>query len=563
MKCANHRIYLFQIIFLVCGTSLASAQQLDQLTAQPVFTLNGNFSANLIGYNATGIDNRMHPFAMMLSAHATASLYGISIPFSIRYSNRRVNYTQPFNQFGLSPSYKWATAHIGYRTISYSQFTLAGHNFLGGGIDLNPGKLRFGIVYGRFRKSAALYQEAIDTTHTYTRKGYSARIGVGTDRTFLDLIFLQIKDDSTSFEKMPAGKYAPAEMNTVGGINSRIGFSDRFFFEGELAASVYNTDMDAPDLDITDEGATLSRISHFLAVNQSTELLTAIRSSLTYKTMPFTARLEYRRVDPGYRSMGAYFFNNDIENITIAPGFSLFDRKLNVRGSVGLQRDNLRNTKKSTSLRTISSLNASYNPVPEFGIDFLYSNYSSNQRAGRLPLIDSLKLYQTTSNISIMPRLVLTRARTNHILMLVVSRMTLNDRNIHTAQFTENQASILNLNYHLNLLQHGLSVLFGVNYNMLENYLVSSEAAGITAGASKSMLQGRLMLGWNNSLIRADQPMGKALVINSNLYSTYQLAGNHQLRFNFYYISSSYPDGGPSNGSFNEFKGDMSYVYTF
>ncbi len=46
-------------------------------------------SANLIGDNATGIESRMHPFAMMLSANATASVYGISIPFSIRYSNTR------------------------------------------------------------------------------------------------------------------------------------------------------------------------------------------------------------------------------------------------------------------------------------------------------------------------------------------------------------------------------------------------------------------------------------------------------------------------------------------
>ncbi len=562
MKYANYRIFLLQIILLTCCGCFVHAQQIDNLRGQRAFAFNGNMSANLIGYNATGIENRMHPFAMMLSANATASVYGISIPFSLRYSNRRVSYAQPFNQFGLSPSYKWATAHFGYRTVSYSQFTLAGHNFLGGGVDLNPGKLRFGFVYGRFRKSATVFKEAVDTTHTFTRKGYSARIGVGSERTFVDLIFMQIKDDSTSIANISSSGNSPAEMNTVSGLNSRIHLSETLFFESELAASIYTTDMAAPDFDTSDEIGALNPASKFLVVNQSTELLTAIRSSLMYKTKPFSAKLEYRRVDPGYRSMGAYFFNNDIENVTIAPAFSLFERKLNLRGSIGLQRDNLRNTKKSTSLRTISSFNASYNPLPEFGIDFIYSNYSSNQRAGRLPLIDSLKLYQTTSNLSVMPRLVFTNSRYNHIIMMVISRMNLNDRNLITAQYTENQASIFNLNYHLNLLQHGMSVLFGINYNMLENYLFTSKASGVTAGVSKTWLQGQLMMGWNNSVIQTDQPIGKGWVINSNLYSTYQLTGNHHIRFNFYFINSAYPDGSPSQ-NFNELKGDMSYVYTF
>lgn len=73
-------------------------------------------------------------------------------------------------------------------------------------------------------------------------------------------------------------------------------------------------------------------------------------------------RMEYRRIDPGYRSMGAYFMNNDLENLTITPSMSLFKRKLNLRGSIGVQHDNLRNTKRATSIRTISAIHASINP---------------------------------------------------------------------------------------------------------------------------------------------------------------------------------------------------------
>lgn len=366
----------FKILFMLIVTTIAisisqpsQAQQLDNLEKEKPFSIHGNVGLNLIAYQASGIENRMNPFGLVFSANAELSLYGFSMPFSIRYSDQKTDYTQPFNQFGLSPTYKWATAHIGYRNVSFSNYTMAGHTFLGGGLELNPGKFRFGFVYGRFKKSNESYEFAIDTLQSFTRKGYSGRIGVGTQRTFVDLVFLKIKDDSTSLTNPKPGQYTPAEENLVTGINSRIGITKNLSFENELAASFYTTDMAAAAFELNDSNSILSSAETFININQSTELLTAIRSSLHYNTKAFSTRLEYRRIDPGYRSMGAYYFNSDIENITIAPAFTLFKNKLSMRGSIGLQRDNIKNTKKATSLRTISSLAASFNPSQVFGID--------------------------------------------------------------------------------------------------------------------------------------------------------------------------------------------------
>ncbi len=563
MKSKKRWIFLLKA-FLVVLPVLASGQQLDGLGSQQAFSFRGNFSANLIGYNANGIVARGDPFSLMLSANATASFYGISMPFSFRFSNKRADYTQPFNQFGLSPSYKWAKAHIGYSSVNFSNYTMGGHKFLGGGLEMNPGKFRFGFVYGRFKKATTAFEQAIDTTSTLTRKGFATRIGVGSEKTFFDVIVLKIKDDSTTVLQ-PNGQYIPPEENLVTGFNTRIQLSENFSFESEMALSVYTTDVSAvpiENFDSLENRKIYKEAERFMAVNQSTDLLTAIRSSVNYTQKNFNTRLEYRRVDPGYRSMGTYYLNNDIENITIAPGLSLMNRKLNLRGSIGLQRDNLQNTKKATSLRTISSLNASFNPSHIFGIDLNYSNYASNQRAGRVPLIDSLKLFQTTHNLSIMPRLMFSGMNFNHMFMLMVGRMELKDFNVFTSQFTENQALLANFNYNFSLLQHGLSFLIGANYNELKNALVSSEAIGFTFGASKTFLEGKLMVGWNNSYIQTDQGSGKGRVINSMVNSTYQVARNHALRFNLYYISSSNPDG-ITTQKFNETKGDMTYVFTF
>jgi hypothetical protein len=542
--------------------SIVFGQQLDNLSQQKPFQLRGNFSTNLIGYGVSGIENRLTPFAFMVSANATASVYGISMPFSVRYSNQQVNYTQPFNQFGISPSYKWAKAHIGYRSVNFSNFTMAGHSFLGGGLELNPGLFRFGFIYGRFKKSAVAFEQAIDTTQTLTRKGFGAKIGVGSEKNYVDLIFLQIRDDSTTLLQPQSQLFSPAEENAVGGINTRITFSRSLFFESEVAASIYTTDISAPGFDVDDSSLLLQKAMGVINVNQSSELLTALRASLNFRTKAFSSRLEYRRIDPGYRSMGAYFMNNDIENFTVAPSFSLFNRKLNLRGSIGLQRDNLRNAKRATSLRTISSAQVSWNPAPVFGIDLSYSNYSSNQRAGRVPLIDSLKFFQTNSNITAAPRLLFTGTQFNHMIMAIFTRMELFDRNINTKMFTENQATMINFNYSMSILEHQATLSAGFNYNKLENFAGTQSAGGFTLGAQKNFLDGKLNLGINNSTIRMEYPQGVGWTLNTSVNTSYRITRKHALRFNLYYIRSDFPDGMLSN-DFNEIKGDMSYAYTF
>ncbi|MEQ8338575.1 MAG: hypothetical protein RIA62_14560 [Cyclobacteriaceae bacterium] len=40
------------------------------------------------------------------------------------------SFQQPFNQYGMSPTYKNVTAHIGFRSMNFSRYSLAGHLFL-------------------------------------------------------------------------------------------------------------------------------------------------------------------------------------------------------------------------------------------------------------------------------------------------------------------------------------------------------------------------------------------------------------------------------------------------
>ena len=146
-------------IFVCLSLALLEAQDLTNIKDQKPIRFSGSTELRGIFYNASGIANRREPFTWILSGNPTLSLYGWDIPFSFILSRDDRAFRQPFNQFGMSPTYKWLTLHGGYRNVNFSSFTLGGHTMLGGGVEANPGKWRLGFMYGRLNRATV-----IDTT---------------------------------------------------------------------------------------------------------------------------------------------------------------------------------------------------------------------------------------------------------------------------------------------------------------------------------------------------------------------------------------------------------------
>ncbi len=552
------------VVLLFLIPKSACAQQLDNIRNEKPFTIHGNISNNLILAHTNSTLSSSQPFTYILSGNFNASIYGVSLPFSFALSDKQRDYSQPFNQFGLSPSYKWATIHAGFRNVRFSDFTLSGHTFAGAGIELNPGKFRFGMVSGRFNRSTSTneYTPTIDSLPEYKRKGTSIKLGVGSNKNFVDLVVLRIQDDTSTFKGNPEDyPNRTPEQNLVTGINTKITLSKYLTFEGEGAISLYTSNMRASMYDTSDDSF-VYKVSDVILINQSTLWFTAMRTSLLYKKKDFSTKLEFRRIDPGYKSLGAYYFNSDIQNFTVSPSFGLWKRKMLVRGSLGLQRDNLRNTKKATSTRTIGSLSVSVNPSQLFGIDAMYSNYSTNQKAGRSPVTDTTKIYQATQTVTLTPRLTFMSTTKSQMVLLMLNRTNLNDNNPVTQNLTENTATTANLNYILSLFAYRLSLTGGLTYLGMKNSMFENKARGITAGLSKMLAKETLSLSWSNTLLFTDYLQNKGKVFTTSVGSNYRLKERHQFRLNIFFTGNFYAEGSTIS-SFNEIKGDIGYVFTF
>jgi hypothetical protein len=260
--------------------------------------------------------------------------------------------------------------------------------------------------------------------------------------------------------------------------------------------------------------------------------------------------------------MGAYFFNNDVQNVTLSPSFALFKRKLSISGGIGLQKDNLRNSKQATSARTIGNVSINCNPNSKFGFSANYGNYSIDQRAGRMPLNDTTRVRQATHNFSFTPRLFFIKPKMSHMIMMVYNLAACSDKNEFTSDFTHFTSHIAQLNYILNLTESKWSVNSGFTYTMTSNFLADITGIGGTLGVSRLFMDDILLIGWNNSLTHTNADQAKAWVFNSSLSSTYKAGKHHSLRL-YIYFTGNYTGSGSVNPSFNELKGDLSYVYTF
>ncbi|HEX2970287.1 MAG TPA: hypothetical protein VHO46_14405, partial [Bacteroidales bacterium] len=137
-----------------CSFRHASGQDIESIGKEHPLKINGGLSANQIFYDAAGSESRRKQYTYYLAGNLVFNLYGWSVPFSYTYSNQQSSFQQPFNQYGLHPRYKWITAHIGYSSMTFSPYTLNGHQFMGAGVELTPGsKFRFSAMYGRLQKA--------------------------------------------------------------------------------------------------------------------------------------------------------------------------------------------------------------------------------------------------------------------------------------------------------------------------------------------------------------------------------------------------------------------------
>jgi hypothetical protein len=543
-----------------------SAQNLEKLDATKPIAISGGVGVNLGAYTAFGAASRRDPFQWLLQANLTFNILNvISVPFSANFSQQNQGFAQPFNQYGASPRYKWLTGHFGYRNVTFSQFGMAGHTFLGAGLEATPGKWRLGICYGRLRQ-AVEGADAIESNVpvNFRRMGFATKIGFGDDGNFIDFSLLQASDDPNSIDDPQlisdaTGQNVSPEQNLVLSLAGRKKLGKRLAFNAEFARSALTRDMRSPSVKA---GTLYDGLGGFFTPRTSTLYRSAFQGGMAYTGSKYSAALDYKRIAPDYASLGTYFFNNDIEEITAKLGTTLFAGKVSVNGAGGMQRNNLAKELATNSSRIIGSANLSFTPSPTWNLALSGNNFSSTLKVQHNVLTDSLNFYQVTQNYGLNLSRILGNSDIRHTLNAGFNYQIANSRKEYSVDF-EDETDFYNLTLGYNLnnkpmgIRAGLTLTSGLNL-MPENTMVN---AGPILNASKSWKEKKITLtgslGYLLVFLNGERNSG---VLNNRLKLDLNLWEHHGLGFASSLLSRS---RGITTPGLTEYQFNVAYNFHF
>ena len=382
----------FIIVFLM-NTFNAQSQSLDydkikddvnklkEINKNSLFNYSGGISANTIFSGGDGNIGR-NPFSYYLNGNVNVNIAGlVDLPFSFYITNAGKGFTYPStpkyptmpNRFSFNPKYKWIQLYTGDVSMNFSSYTLSGRQFRGAGVVLSPkGGFKFSAMGGRIQQDVVTSTET--TQPAYKRFGYGTKIGVEKTKYKLGIIIFAAKDYENSLAVKPDSVNVFPQKNLVISANGSYMPSKNFEISAEYATSALTKDSRDTTTSVF-EGNNL--LKNVFSVKNSTTFYNALKANLNYKYKNSVIGVGFERIDPGYQTMGGYYFNNDFENITVNFAQPFFNSKGNLSGNLGYQHDDLNHDKMGGTNRTIGSVNVTFVPNKKLFFMGSYSNFST------------------------------------------------------------------------------------------------------------------------------------------------------------------------------------------
>jgi hypothetical protein len=379
--------------------------------------------------------------------------------------------------------------------LTYSPYTLGGHLFTGGALELTPNGFFIGGMYGRFRKAVAADPVSSGAEQvSYKRMGYAFKAGYEREGNALTLSYFYAKDDPNSLLFVaPDAALAPME-NAAVGISGKATLWTKVTVEGEFAASGLTRNIFSED-ETTDFAGWEKWL---VKTKTTTAFYKAWKGAVAYTAKSFSVALKHEHVDPGYQTLGAYFFNNDLENWTIAPAFRFLEGKLSLSLNTGFQKNNLAGDRLSTTQRWVGSANVAYTPSKRWMMNAAYSNFTSytRNRPNADPFwtpspADTLSFYQLAQQGNAMVSYTFGKKITKQSIALLGAYQVTGQQQSGDVLPS---STILNgnLTWNIQWMKTKWSVTVLANYNQSENGALLTQQFGPGVQLGKSFMKNRL-----------------------------------------------------------------------
>lgn len=559
---------------LVCSLAVILSgpvlcQSTSQTKAGPV-KLSGGIGLNFGSYSSFGIENRRDPFQYLFSANLNIRVLNkIDIPLGVTVSQQETRFLQPNNIYGISPRYKDMTGHFGYRALSFSQYTLNNHLFLGGGLEFklptNKGPvITISGMYGRLRRAVEPGDAAVNEGFaSYKRNGYGAKVLLANRKKAINNLAINVfraEDRVNSIAAPLAAEIAPQE-NVAVGITGQHQLFGKLIASFDYGASALTRDTRAEGAKAADIPLPLRPLGGLINGRATTQYRDAYSTKLDYRLKRANIGLAYQRIDPDYQTLGSYFFQNNLENSTLTASWISKDTKVNLAGSFGVQRNGLEETALTSNRRLIGSLAYNHNFSDRLNWNVNFNNYTAALRVEREELTDSLNYYQISTNLS---GGVNYRLEGDHTIYANASWQQGNSRDEY--RIFDQQTSFVNLTGGWRFILEG----WGLGINPAFNYSRSNTEFGDITRIGPSVNFNRQFLDRkiNTSLALAytgNMEVGvdgsQSRIFSSRINAGFKLSGAASINLGLAYFQRS--SANPDIIDFGELRGRAGYRWRF
>ena len=537
--------------------------EIQKMSVKKPLTVSGGFNAN--GLFTQG-NQQTQALNYYLNGYFNFTIFqAISIPVMINYSDRKVNLSQGynFNQISVHPTYKWVTAHLGTTNMNFSPYSLSGHQFTGGGLELSPKNWRIQVMNGRLLKGQ--YQDTLNTGPTFKRMGYGYRVEYNIGKLLVGTTLFKAKDIEST---LPLGYRSfddqvinPLE-NTVAGFHFGATLVGGLQLSGEYANSLITRDNSTLNTKVKSK----SLAGLFQSSNSTTESNNAFKAKVNYnfKSTNTLVGLGYERIDPNYKTLGGYYFVNDLINYTVNFNQSLKKGQYVFGGNLGLQQDDIKNTKANKQNRFVANLNAQARISEGLNMGFMFSNFQSYKflndtysKLQRVPgeIVDTLNysLVSRTLGYNLQKSLNKTEERETSI------NFTSNyvaSQNIH-GELDKEKTDIVNTAITMAWRFPKTNFTFQTSLTHFYNGLPTGALSGMgpSFGLQKNFAS-EVLLGFNSSILQVTNKVqdDKYVSLNAQGNAAWKINDSHRFTLNF---------GIVSNQKNNFLNGNLGYNYTF
>lgn len=416
--------------------------------------------------------------------------------------------TNPLNNFGLNPTYKWAELQLGTQYLNYSNLSTGDIGIFGAGFSLRPGTYRFKFFTG-------ISQQGIDYSPpipgpfvqgAYKRTNWMAQIGKAEEGKYeLALNFVKAKDKINSATPPPP-TIAPQEGFTMS-LVTKVFLHKGWYVNAEGAQSIYTRDLTTPLSNL------IKSFKPFIDAHTTTVKDYAGEAGLGKKSQNFDIGVLVKYIGAGFQTPGYMFLQPDKLDYTVNTRFNAWKDKngsyrMNVVASAGQRVNNVSST-TTRAKQFIGNLNWFTQFDEHFTLNLNYNNFGFQSASSSNPTA----LRNVSNDIGINPSYTWTTAKMSHLISLSYNYSKYDEKDYTVAPFplvTSNNTHTVLLNYVPVFFTKDISPDFNVMYflNKLAGFNVQlvtiSAGLAMPVAKKKVQLRGQLQytLGKNNGFTR-------------------------------------------------------------